>query len=324
MTTKPIHKPFADARTPSLDPSHRAADHAGGRRASRPLLSVITIAVLALTGGCAGTDSAGNGASTAHSDAGEHSFQGTVGLPSPHVHGVAVNPGDGRVYLATHHGLFRYDDTGPTRVGPVIDLMGFTLADPDLFYASGHPGEGTDLPNPVGLLESRDAGRTWSPLSRQDQSDFHALTASLSGVVGSDGTLRASPDGRHWRDLQIASPPTALAASPDGHTVLAATDAGMLRSSDAGQTWAAPPGAPPLKVLSWAADATAVGATFDGAVHVSTDAGVTWQRRGRTPPPQAITATAADGMRVLVVTGENVLDSADGGTTFTPLQSHGR
>jgi hypothetical protein len=85
---------------------------------------VITIAVLVLTGGCAGTDSAGNGASTAHSDAGEHSDQGTVGLPSPHVHGVAVNPGDGRVYLATHHGLFRYDDTGPTRVGPVIDLMG--------------------------------------------------------------------------------------------------------------------------------------------------------------------------------------------------------
>ena len=255
---------------------------------------------------------------------GEHRFQGTVGLPSPHVHGVAVNPGDGRVYLATHHGLFRYDDTGPTRVGPVIDLMGFTIAGPDRFYASGHPGEGSDLPNPVGLLESRDAGLTWSQLSRQGQSDFHALAASPSGVVGSDGALRASPDGRQWRDLQIAALPTALAASPDGHTVLAATDAGMLRSDDAGLTWAAPPGAPPLKVLSWAADGTAVGATFDGAVHVSTDAGATWQRRGRTPPPQAITATAADGMRVLVVTDENVLDSADGGTTFTPLQSHGR
>lgn len=47
--------------------------------------------------------------------------------------------------------------------------------------------------------------------------------------------------------------------------------------------------------------------------NVSTDAGVTWQRRGRTPPPLAITASAADGIWVLVVTGENVLDSADGG-----------
>ena len=202
MTTKTIHAPFAGARTASLHPSHRGDAPAAGRRAGRPLLSVVTIAVLVLTGGCAGTDSAGSGASTAHSDAGEHSDQGTVGLPSPHVHGVAVNPGDDRVYLATHHGLFRYDDTGPSRVGPVIDLMGFTIAGPDRFYASGHPGEGTDLPNPVGLLESRDAGLTWSQLSRQGQSDFHALAATSSGVVGSDGTLRASPDGRQWRDLQ--------------------------------------------------------------------------------------------------------------------------
>lgn len=46
------------------------------------------------------------------------------GLPSDHVHGVAFNPADDKVYLATHDGLFRYDDTGPAQVGPVIDLMG--------------------------------------------------------------------------------------------------------------------------------------------------------------------------------------------------------
>jgi hypothetical protein len=39
-------------------------------------------------------------------------------LPSAHVHGVAVNPADDKLYLATHDGLFRYDATGPTRVGP--------------------------------------------------------------------------------------------------------------------------------------------------------------------------------------------------------------
>ena len=84
-----------------------------------------------------------------------------------------------------------------------------------------------------------------------------------------------------------------------------------------------PTEAPPLKVLSWAADGTAVGATFDGAVYVSADTGLTWQRRGQTPPPQAITA-GADAERVLVVTGDAVLDSADGGSTFTPLQNGGR
>ncbi len=245
------------------------------------------------------------------------------GLPSPHVHGVAVNPGDGRVYLATHHGLFRYDDTGPVRVGPVIDLMGFTVAGSNRFYASGHPGEGSDLPNPVGRITSTDAGQTWTPLSRQGESDFHALTASPAGVLGNDGTLRASQDGRQWRDLPMAPSATALAARSDGRTVLAATDTGLFRSIDAAHTWEEPTEAPPLKVLSWAGDGTAVGATFDGAVYVSTDTGLTWQRRGQTPPPQAI-AAGADPERVLVATGDEVLNSADGGSTFTPLQGGGR
>ena len=245
------------------------------------------------------------------------------GLPSPHVHGVVINPGDDLVYLATHHGLFRYDDTGPTRIGPVIDLMGFTVAGPNHFYASGHPGEGSDLPNPVGLITSTDAGQTWTPLSRQGQSDFHALTTSPAGILGNDGTLRASPDGQQWTDLQIPLPPSALAARSDGRTVLAATDAGLFRSDDAARTWAPPTEAPPLKVLAWAGDGTAVGATFDGAVYVSTDTGLTWQRRGRTPPPQAL-STGAEAGRVLVVTGDEVLDSTDGGRTFAPLQHGGR
>ena len=72
--------------------------------------------------------------------------------------------------------------------------------------------------------------------------------------------------------------------------------------------------------MSWAGDGTAFGATFDGAVYVSTDTGLTWQRRGRTPPPQAISAGTEAG-RVLVVTGDEVLDSTDGGRTFTSLQN---
>lgn len=286
------------------------------RRRRRHKWSAAAVVGLLLAGCGAATD-------TSVTSRDEHHDAG--GLPSPHVHGAAINPGDDLVYLATHDGLFRYDDTGPTRVGPVIDLMGFTLTGPDQFYASGHPGEGTDLPNPVGLIATTDAGQTWTQLSRQGQSDFHALTASPSGVLGNDGILRASQDGQQWRELQIPLPPTALAASPISQTVLAATEAGMLLSSDAAQTWTSPQGAPPLGVLSWTRDGTAVGATRDGAVYISTDAGLTWQRRGQTPPPQAIAASAAaDGLRILVVTGDEVLDSADGGITFTPLQQGSR
>lgn len=249
-----------------------------------------------------------------------HADMASPGLPSAHVHGVAVNPGDGRVYLATHQGLFRYGDTGPQLVGPVIDLMGFTVAGPDHFYASGHPGLGTDLPDPVGLLESVDAGATWSPRSRQGTSDFHALTASTAGVIGFDGQLRSSTDGTTWTDLAAVDAPFTLAAAPGGATVLATGPDGLSRSTDHGRTWTRTPAAP-LVVVSWADNDTAVGVSAAGVVQVSTDRGVTWQARGATAEPQAVAAatTRAGGLRVLVVTGEQLLDSGDGGHTFTAL-----
>jgi hypothetical protein len=117
---------------------------------SFPLLTG-TILLLAACGSCA---AAGNG------NAKVDSVQ-SAGLPGEHVHGVARDPGDGTVYLATHEGLFRYDKGAPVRVGPVVDLMGFSVTGPGHIYASGHTGDGVDLPAPVGLMETRDAGKTW-------------------------------------------------------------------------------------------------------------------------------------------------------------------
>jgi hypothetical protein len=34
-------------------------------------------------------------------------------------------------------------------VGPVVDLMGFTVTPEGRHPASGHPGTGTDLPEPL-------------------------------------------------------------------------------------------------------------------------------------------------------------------------------
>jgi photosystem II stability/assembly factor-like uncharacterized protein len=240
------------------------------------------------------------------------------------VHGVAVNPADGLVYLATHDGLFRYGTGRPTRVGPVIDLMGFTVVGPDQFYASGHPGPGVDLPQPVGLIASTDGGRTWSVRSRQGESDFHALAASGTAVVGFDGALRSSPDGRSWRQLAIPAAPHSLAASPDGRILLATAESGVLRSADAGANWTAVHGAPLLVLVDWAEGDTVVGVTPDGSVAVSDDAGRTWEQRGRVgATPQAIGAHGGHGgkARVLVVTETDVLDSTDAGATFAPLRT---
>lgn len=243
------------------------------------------------------------------------------GLPSEHVHGIAFNPGDDKVYLATHDGLFRYDSAGPVRVGPVIDLMGFTVAGPNHFYSSGHPGEGVNLPNPVGLMESTDGGQTWTPLSRQGQTDFHALAASQVSVVGVDGaSVIASTDGRNWTTLEPPVPPYSLATSPDGKTLVVTSRSGPARSTDSGSTWTALSGTPILQFVHFPDNTTAVGIAPDGAVYVSEDAGATWRKRGTAgETPQALTTRKlADGeTEILVVTASGILRSVDSGGQFT-------
>ncbi|WP_254790781.1 F510_1955 family glycosylhydrolase [Blastococcus tunisiensis] len=243
-------------------------------------------------------------------------------LPSAHVHGVDIDPGDGDVLVATHGGLLEVGDGGQvTPVGPVIDLMGFSVAGPDRYLASGHPGLRVDLPQPVGLIESTDGGRTWTPLSRQGQSDFHGLTASDAGVLGFDGALMRSADGREWEQLDIPVEPHSLAASPDGTHVLATTQQGLLRSVDAGSSWSSVDGAPVLQVVDWADGDSAVGVTLTGVVWSSTDRGESWQEAGRLDAaPEAVAASSeGDRMRLVVVTTDALVESSDGGSTFEVL-----
>jgi photosystem II stability/assembly factor-like uncharacterized protein len=293
------------------------------RRRTSILLSLSAVVASLAVASCGHQDSpaatSSSGIATHSESQHEASPPAGVALPSRHVHGVTVNPADGQVYLASHDGLFRMT-AKPERVGPVINLMGFTVAGPDHFYASGHPGTGTDMPNLVGLIESRDGGRTWTALSRQGQSDFHALAAAATGVLGFDGALRASADGRSWTQLAPPVAPHPLAASPDGRVIVATSERGPMRSTDAGKTWHRIAGAPLLQLVDWADTAQLVaGVTPDGQIAVSTDAGATWQLRGTVDgPPQAlgVSGQSAGSLRVLVVNGARLLDSTDGGATF--------
>lgn len=246
-------------------------------------------------------------------------------LPAAHVHAVAIDPGDGALLLATHEGLVEVGVGGAlTASGPVIDLMGFTVTGPDHYLASGHPGLRTDLPNPVGLIETTDGGRTWTPVSRAGESDFHALTVLPGGgALGYDGALRRTTDGTTWEQLGIPAEPHTLAAASDGGTVLATTAQGLLRSTDAGSTWTPVDGAPLLQVAAWADASTAVGVDPAGVVWTSTDAAGSWQRTADLgAAPHAVGAAVADGaLRVAVVTDEGLSESVDGGATFTVLLS---
>jgi len=263
----------------------------------------------------------GLAAGCAQPSATQEPVAGTAVAPYSHVHGISVDPKSGRVLLATHEGLFDVSADTTERIGPVIDLMGFTAAGGNSFYASGHPEPATGLPDPVGLIHSTDGGKTWDPLSRQGESDFHALAITRSGVIGYDGKLRITEDLEAWKTLPADIHPASLAGTALSTTVLATTEEGVPRSADSGKTWELPSNAPVLQVVAFADDSTAVGVAPDGAVQVSQDAGKTWEPTGSVSGHPAAVAAEKEGgtLRIWVATGSSVEYSDDGGATFGAL-----
>nr|WP_229666328.1 exo-alpha-sialidase [Pseudarthrobacter polychromogenes] len=286
------------------------------------MLSAAAAALLALAG-CAPASSPApdtNGTATG---------TGTGSAPSPlpgsHVHGIAVSGETSQVLLATHDGLFDVTTAPATKIGGTNDLMGFTPGPSDgVFYASGHPGPGSDLPNPLGLLKTSDGGKTWEPLSRQGESDFHALTATQSGIVAFDGVLRTSPDGKTWTTVAADFAPAVLASHPDSTTVLATTQDGIQRSTDSGNTWTQLENGPVIQFAAFAHPAEAVGVEPDGTVHYSADAGETWTEHGRIDAEvMAIAALKGEDGRpwIWAATADGVMVSTDGGMIFRPADA---
>jgi hypothetical protein len=175
--------------------------------------------------------------------------------PGPiHVHGLGVDPDDGVLFIATHTGLYRVakGETKAERVGDRYqDTMGFTIAAPDLFLGSGHP-DARDLQNGtpplLGLIRSKDAGRTWTPVSLSGEADFHVLRYLGDRVYGYDATndrLMVSGDaGKNWTEHQPPAPLVDLAADPEDADHIVVTTAGELPgtqglqdSGDGGETW---------------------------------------------------------------------------------------
>lgn len=244
---------------------------------------------------------------------------------------MTVEPESSRILLATHEGLYDATKDPAVKVSDsTIDLMGFTAtAEPGTFYASGHPGPGSSLPNPVGLIQSKDAGKTWEPVSRTGESDFHALTVSGNSIVAFDGQLRTTTDGKTWTTSMATFVPAVLAGSSASTVVLATTEEGIQRSTDSGATWQAVPQSP---IIQFAAIATptdkaptkAIGVEPNGTVHVSSDAGATWTPAGKIEGQvQAVTAVEGDsgGLTIWAATTTGVQVSTDAGVTFRPVLS---
>lgn len=284
----------------------------------RLVLTGLPVAALGLLAGCSSTASGAGQQDRQASPANPATAGSDVAIT--HIHR-AVRDRD-TILVATHQGLFQIAGAGPlAAVGPPIDLMGFDIAADGTYLASGHPAPGSGLPQPVGLIQSTDRGRSWTLRSRGGQSDFHALTALGPGAMAFDDTLRFSADRVTWQVRHIPAPPRDLAAGPDG-TVLATTERGLLTSADRGSTWRTVPTPQLLITVDWAGPGTIVGASTTGVLVVSRDAGATWTVGPRSlGEVAAVTATQprAHQLEILVVVGTQVLRTTDLGARTATL-----
>ena len=221
-----------------------------------------------------------------------------------HVHGLGMNPADGQLYAATHFGLFQVPGKGnPERVGGAVqDTMGFTVVGPDHFMASGHPDPKDERlrqpgrPPLLGLIESRNGGRSWEPVSLLGEADFHSLVAAHGDVYGYDSTsgrFMVSSDGKEWEtrsQRRIGD----FAVDPDDGDHLVATVQGELSESrDGGRSWEPMEGPRQLAFLSWGASQGLWGVAANGDTYRRVDG--RWEsREALGAAPQALLVTAEE------------------------------
>lgn len=100
-----------------------------------------------------------------------------------HVHGIGYPGNDEGLYVATHDGLKISRNGGWLETADENhDYMGFQAVN-DGFISSGHPAEGSDLKNPLGLVKSTDKGKSLEKIAFYGESDFHFLAASYQDNV---------------------------------------------------------------------------------------------------------------------------------------------
>jgi photosystem II stability/assembly factor-like uncharacterized protein len=282
-----------------------------------------------------------------------------------HIHGLAIDRGNPEtLYVATHTGLVRLaPGAEPAWIGEQrFDLMGFTAhpSDPNVVWASGHPDTATYRREGVanlGLLASRDGGRTWQSVALRGQVDFHALAWSprdggtLYGwsVAAEPGLYRIAT--KTWAATRVDTPGLgdvlALSASADANgPLLAGTIGGLRISRDGGQTWARVRGFPPAAATAVAhhpSDAQVVYAYAHGTIPGrgrggdastrsaglvrSRDGGETWESTGFSAGPETpviAIALGPDDRVAVATTAADVLVSRDGGRTWGKRLERGR
>jgi hypothetical protein len=169
-----------------------------------------------------------------------------------HIHGIGYAGNLPGISVATHKGLKIY------RNGKWLeaekqqhDYMGFQ-ATKDGFFASGHPDPGSKLKNPLGLIKSKDGGRSFDTLAFYGETDFHSMSAGYNnGAVYvynekpnsklKTGFYYSTDNGNTWEQSKLNGIPNGIssfAVHPDKSSVVTiSTKEGVFLSTDYGNTF---------------------------------------------------------------------------------------
>lgn len=169
------------------------------------------------------------------------------------LHGLGFNTDGTKLVAAVHDGLKEYSEGGWT--APDIeknDYMGFSPIK-DGFYSSGHPGESSNLKNPLGIVKSTDNGKTIDIVDLHGEVDFHALTVgyeteemyvfnpNANSKMKDSGFYYSADQAETWNQMKmggVSGNPTTLIAHPTKKGVVAlGTDKGLYLSNDYGETF---------------------------------------------------------------------------------------
>ena len=235
-----------------------------------------------------------------------------------HIHSVRAF-GD-QIILGTHEGLFRYIDQKTVQsMGPEnFDIMGLAAFGNQLF-ASGHPGPGSKLPEPVGLLLSSDRGKSWKKMGLQGEVDFHLLEsagAEMYGIDSGSGNLLYSKNaGKSWVSRgkssfeDIAINPTKIgAALAIRNGKLITTRNTFIKERESSSSLK-------LSSLDWMKNSLL--ATSGKSLYKSGDLGKTWKKVSDFPE-MTVSVTQSEKI-IAVVMSTSIYKSIDGGKTFKKM-----
>ena len=233
-----------------------------------------------------------------------------------HIHHVKVV--EKKMFVLTHEGLFELVNKNEMKlVGKdKIDVMGFTTLGKALF-ASGHPSEGSKMPNPVGLIRSVDGGLSWKAVSLVGKVDFHFLEGAGSDLYGADsqtGNLIYSADsGKTWKSLG-SNTFTDIAVSPDMPAMaIAINNSELLLTENAFKSTTKIKNALKFTQIEWRN--SGLYALSGSSLYKSTNSGKTWTKLSTFKGVPGI--LSASDQLMLVTVGSDIYTSSNAGKKFT-------